>query len=243
MGMFWRNDAQGVFSHAFEPFGVNSYAIVGPGGVVVVDSGNNAAQGKLLYDEAVALAHALTSGGVLALVNTHAHFDHCFGNSVFVDAGVPVLGHAMFGDHLMSHAVKELEFFRSGFPPAGVTDGLWDDVVPTVGDFVVTGELRSSEFAWLNDFGRDLVFHALDPAHTTADLLIHIEDVDVWITGDIVEQSGPPSIESDSNVNEWVITLDDLVTRTQPSTRFLPGHGTPVHADFITQLSAQLRSS
>lgn len=183
MGLFWREVAPNVFAHTFEPHGVNSYAIVGSGGVVVVDSGNSVAQGQLLFDESVTLASELTTGHVLALVNTHAHFDHCYGNEAFSRARVPIIEHGTIQAHDQSHALSAL--------------------------------------------GRQLTAHPLPAAHTTSDLLIHIEDADVWITGDLVEESGPLNIETDSNTVQWASILKHLHTHSNASTVFLPGHGNP----------------
>lgn len=76
---------------------VYGYAIDHPDGVIVFDTGVGA--GNELIDEfykpdLLALDDALTAQGmaaesVVAVVNSHLHFDHCGQNPLFFDTGVP----------------------------------------------------------------------------------------------------------------------------------------------------------
>lgn len=236
MSGFWREVSQGVFAHTFEPFSVNSYAITGPGGVVVVDSGNSPAQGQLLFDESVTLAARLSVGTgssgypILALINTHAHYDHCFGNSAFQDRGIPVIAHRLFTDHLNDNARTELADYRQGILLEGIRPGLWDEVRISPPDIVVAAPTSATNIPALARLGRDLTLIPAERAHTTCDLVVKLPDNDTWLTGDLIETSGPPSIEPDSDTTGWARTLDHLLEQSGPSAQFLPGHGAPANA-------------
>lgn len=75
---------------------VNAYALRHPAGVVLVDTG--VGEGNAWIDEHYqpvrqslvdALgAYGLAIGDVIALINTHLHFDHCGGNHLF--PGIPI---------------------------------------------------------------------------------------------------------------------------------------------------------
>lgn len=232
MSSFWREVGDRVFAHTFEPFGVNSYAIVGELGVVVVDSGNSVAQGQLLLDESRALAKKSCAGSVVGLVNTHAHYDHCFGNRPFRQAAVPIVAHARAQSHYDHHARAALDLDAHARRELGVPQWLWEGV----SGLHLTVELplpMLDEIAFLQDFGRTLAIQTLAPAHTSADLLIHVADADIWIVGDVVEQGADPSIEVDSDVSAWITVLEELAELATPSTIFLPGHGDPCSVESV----------
>lgn len=240
---FWREIADGVFSHAFEPFDVNSYAVVGSGGVLLVDSGNSPVQCQQLLDESAGLAArlALTPSPVeshrpvVALVNTHAHYDHCFGNVAAWLSGVPVIAHAGFSAHLATHGRQELEKYRAGDLAPEIVPGLWDNVELSAPDVSIAEPTRGLSIPALAGFGRELELLPFAPAHTTCDLVVRVNDADVWLVGDLIETSGPPQAEVDSDLEGWVSGLDRILNACGPDALILPGHGDPASRSQATQ--------
>ncbi len=92
----------------------------------------------------------------------------------------------------------------------------------------------------LGDRGVDLVH--LGRGHTDNDLLLHVADVDVWLVGDVVEESGPPMYGSGSFPLDWPDTVAALLERLQPATTVVPGHGAPVGREFVEAQQRDLRT-
>src|SRR3954447_8005383 len=69
-------------------FDVNVSVVGGEHGLLVVDTHAS----ERAAAEVAALVRALP-GEVVAVVNTHEHFDHTFGNGVFARDGIPLYAH------------------------------------------------------------------------------------------------------------------------------------------------------
>ncbi|CAN0502184.1 unnamed protein product, partial [Phaeothamnion confervicola] len=79
----------GELSAANHGFVGNSGFIVGPSGVVVIDTGTSYKHGRLILD---AIAR-LTDKPVELVIITHAVQEFLFGNAAFDERGVPILAH------------------------------------------------------------------------------------------------------------------------------------------------------
>ena len=55
----------------------------------------------------------------------------------------------------------------------------------------------------------------------------------VVFAGDLVEESGDPAIDSDSDVAAWPATMDRLLAVGGPDAIYVPGHGNVVDAGFV----------
>jgi len=232
----WSEVGAGIFTRREGALDVAVTAIVGPGGVVVVDCLADPLAGAALASDRT----ELSGQPLAAVVLTHAHYDHTFGlGGVLAEAsagalGVAVVAHAGLGAHVRAFEEPELAAGRRGDLALAV-EGLWDDVVLPVPDVEVA--TRTS----LVLGGRTIELWPLAPAHTTCDLLVHVPDAGVWIVGDVVEESGPPNIETDSDLWGWALALEQLVTRLGPRDVVVPGHGAPVDREFVARQSAELR--
>jgi glyoxylase-like metal-dependent hydrolase (beta-lactamase superfamily II) len=197
----------------------------------------------LLIDTGTTLAEAaaidadvrqLAGRRVTHVVLTHKHFDHVLGSSVFADAETYC-------------APDVVEYLSSG------TDQLRDDALrygadPDEIDRAIAA-LRPPQHAIDNavvDLGN---FHVtidyLGRGHTTSDLVVVVPSDDgdrvVVFTGDLVEESGDPSIDADSDVAAWPTTLDRLLAVGGPDAIYVPGHGGVVDAEFVRQQRDWLR--
>src|SRR5690606_8040627 len=105
---------------------------------------------------------------------------------------VLVLAHAGLEAHVREHEASELAAGRRG-DLALATPHAWEDVELPVPD-VVVAEPRELELG-----GRSIMLWPLRTAHSTCDLVVHVSDAGVWLVGDVVEESGPPSFEADSD--------------------------------------------
>src|SRR5262249_3783331 len=80
--------APGVYVLRYPVLDVNATLVAGAGAALLVDTLSTDAQARELRD---AVGRVTTAP--LTVVNTHHHFDHCFGNGVVVDADRPVWAH------------------------------------------------------------------------------------------------------------------------------------------------------
>jgi glyoxylase-like metal-dependent hydrolase (beta-lactamase superfamily II) len=55
----------------------------------------------------------------------------------------------------------------------------------------------------------------------------------VVFAGDLIEESGDPAIDADSEVAAWPATLDRLLAIGGPDAIYAPGHGSAVGAVFV----------
>jgi glyoxylase-like metal-dependent hydrolase (beta-lactamase superfamily II) len=124
----WLEVARDVFVGAYEPLTINICVIRDRDRLVVVDSRASATEGAQLAADLTWFAPAR----VQALINTHAHFDHTFGNQHFgygSATAVPIYGHHLLPAHLDQYEGPRLEAWRSGRGNELTRD--WDDVVIT----------------------------------------------------------------------------------------------------------------
>ena len=109
----WVEVARDVFVGAYEPLTINICVIRDRNRLVVVDSRASATEGAQLAADLTWFAPAQ----VQALINTHAHFDHTFGNQHFgygAATAVPIYGHHLLPAHLDQYEGPRLEAWRSG---------------------------------------------------------------------------------------------------------------------------------
>ncbi len=71
--------------------------------------------------------------------------------------------------------------------------------------------------------------------HTDHDLIVVAPDPHgtVVFCGDLVEESGDPVIDHDSDPEAWPATLDRVLDAGGADALFVPGHGAVVDAGFV----------
>lgn len=229
----WTEIGPGIFTRSHGQLDVAVSVILGPEGVVVVDALADPASGATLRAELASLSRL----PLVALVLTHAHYDHTFGLAGLLsdDPGVLVLAHAGLEAHLREHEAAELEAGRRGDLALARQDD-WDDVELPVPD-VAIAEPRELELG-----GRSIALWPLRTAHSTCDLVAHVPDAGVWLVGDVVEESGPPSFETDSDPEGWASELELLTARLGARDVVVPGHGAPVGAGFVATQASLVRA-
>jgi glyoxylase-like metal-dependent hydrolase (beta-lactamase superfamily II) len=207
--------ADRVWVARYDQFDVNVTLVAGDRGLLVVDTHASAAAARGVVQD----VRRLGAGDVTGIVNTHWHFDHCFGNGTFRAAygALPVLAHetaaaelAQWGDEAMrKHGVEDTEIV----PPD-----------------------RTFSSALVLDLGDRLV-ELVHPGrgHTGGDLVVRVPDADVLLAGDLVEESAPPSFGGDCWPMDWPLTLDVVLGLATPATVVVPGHGAPVDRAFVEE--------
>jgi glyoxylase-like metal-dependent hydrolase (beta-lactamase superfamily II) len=230
LGVGWIEVAAGVFQRRYNPLDVSVCVIRGSDGFAVVDTRSSPRQA----DEIQAHLRELGSAPVRWVVNTHAHFDHCFGNQRFGPGSrvnAPIYGHVRFPAFLDRYERPGLaDRIARGVEPAQE----WREVVITP-----PTELVGPRHAL--DLG-DRAVHLLHlgRGHTDNDLLLHIPDASAWLAGDVIEESGPPCYGPGSFPLDWPLTVSRLLGLLDHGDVLVPGHGRPVDPPFVRAQQAQL---
>ena len=220
----WVEVGRGVFQRRYEPMDVSVIVVVGPAGLTVVDTRNNPAEAE----EVIRDVDARFGLPIVAVVNTHAHYDHTFGNQTFATLpSVSIYGHHRIPQHFAAYEGPRLAAQQAD--PSREPDKDWADVVLTPPDVLVTAPVA------LMVGGRALELIPLDPGHTDTDLAVLVPDCRVWLLGDVIEESGPPMFGSGSYPFTWPVVLAGLLETIRPGDIIVPGHGAVVDRDFVVR--------
>jgi glyoxylase-like metal-dependent hydrolase (beta-lactamase superfamily II) len=200
--------------------------------------------GTLLIDTGTTLTEAaaidadvqqIAGRRVTHVVLTHKHFDHVLGSGFFVAAEIYCAPEVF--DYLAT-ATEQLQAdaLRYGADAEEIDRAI--------------AALRPPQHATLNavvDLGNFHVTIAhLGHAHTDADLVVVVPGDEgervVVFTGDLIEESGDPAIDADSDLAAWPDTLDRLLAIGGRDAVYVPGHGGVVDAEFVRRQQDWLRS-
>lgn len=181
---------------------VNCALLDTPDGLIIIDSGPS-----LRYGQALAsLARGLNPKGVAALVNTHHHPDHFFGNQAFPDTPVYALGET------------KVQAETHG-------DAFADNMYLILGDWMRGTEPRPPTNVILGDTfeigGRVLEALPLS-GHTVADLSLLDRETGTLITGDLAFLDRAPTTPS-ADIGLWRDSLELL--EDVEASGIIPGHG------------------
>ena len=181
---------------------VNVTLLRGETGVIVVDSGPS-----LRYGEALArVVRQIDLRGVSAVVNTHHHPDHFFGNQVFADKPIWSLGETLSAAEIEGPAFS-------------------DNMYRLLGDWMRGTEViapnRVLEGGPVKIDGRQLTALPLG-GHTVADLALLDTATGSLITGDLAFLDRAPTTPS-ADLARWQAALDAL--DRVGAAQVIPGHG------------------
>jgi glyoxylase-like metal-dependent hydrolase (beta-lactamase superfamily II) len=200
---------------------INVTLVVGDGAALVVDTLSTPAQAR----EMEALARRIIGVAPWTIVNTHHHFDHCFGNAALAASGAPIWAH-------------EAAIAAMGVPDrARVAAEGYAPVDPDLARELAGVELllptnAVRDRSTLDIGGREVELRFLGRGHTAGDLVVHVPDADTLVVGDLVEESGPPAFD-DAFPFEWPATLDAILRLCGADTVVVPGHGQVVGPQFV----------
>ena len=226
----WTQVGDGVFQRRYPPLDLSVGAILGPTGVTVVDTGGT-------LDEAGAILRDVRDAfrlPVVAAVNTHAHYDHAFGNQVFDALGIPIYGHQRIPAHFSAYEGPRLTAVLAD--PAREPDKEWSGVELTPPSVLIGSALE------IDPGGRAVELIPIDAGHTDTDLAVLVPDCRTWFLGDVIEESGPPMFGSGSYPLGWPAALRSLMREMRAGDTIVPGHGAAVDRDFVDRQEQLLRA-
>lgn len=212
--------APGVYVRRHRAFDLNTGLVIGADRCLVIDTHSSLPSARSLIAEI-----RVTTSLPWVVVNTHAHFDHCFGNAAFRPA--PIWGHVRCADDLRETGEEQrtamAEFAAAAGEPA-MRDALIDPPDHTFTD-------QTS----IDLGGREVVLAHHGRGHTDHDVTVTIPDAGVLFAGDLLEEGAPPSFE-DSYPLDWPVTLE----RIDWPDIVVPGHGAVVDPEFVRRQQADL---
>lgn len=201
---------------------VNSSVILGDNGVAVIDTQVNQMMGKRL----LAAIRSVTDKPILYAINTHYHWDHTNGNTIFQQEGATVVARELTKDFMVNRAPRQEAFLRSrGF---------------TLGDPPFLPQ-QTFEYETELDLGNQLLhlIH-LGKAETDDATAVRIPAEGCIVSGDTVMTGsfpifGQPVMNEGLMANhDWINTIEEL--RTYSPDHVLPGHGPLAHDEEIDLL-------
>ena len=204
--------------------------VQGSAGALLVDTGTTLTEAHAVYDDVRVIAGC----GVTHVVLTHKHFDHVLGSGAFADAQI------FCASQVLDYLTTDIAQLRD--------DALSYGADATEIDHAIAA-LRAPQHAVddaIVDLGnREVVIARPGGGHTDADLVVSVPGVagerSVVFAGDLIEESGDPAIDADSDVAAWPDTLDRLLAIGGPDAIYVPGHGRVVNAEFIRRQQDWLR--
>lgn len=224
--------APGTYVRRHSELDVNCGLIVGSERALVIDTRSTTARGEGLA-EAVREVTDLEQ----VVVNTHAHYDHCFGNAAFRDSQIYAhVGAAeslqRTAEHQRSQVVEHLQ--RTDRAELAQTYLDTEVVLPF---YLVEADTRID----LGDRSAHLLWGGR--AHTDHDLVVAVPDAATVFWGDLLEQGADPAME-DSFPLEWGPTLEVLAAHplVVGASVHVPGHGEVVADAFVSAQRETLMS-
>ena len=193
-------------------------AVCADGSALLIDTGTTVSEAQTVAQDIA----DLTGCTVRHVVLTHNHFDHILGHSVFAAATM------YCAPEVVTALTERQAWLRDdavthGADPAEVDAALASAVWPRLAGGAANLTLAE-----------DVTVRILHPGrgHTDHDLVVLVADGPhtVVFCGDLVEESGDPCVDDQSDLAAWPATLDRLAALGGPAARYVPGHGAVVDA-------------
>ncbi|HEY3530313.1 MAG TPA: MBL fold metallo-hydrolase [Nocardioides sp.] len=221
----FREVADRVWVARQEWYDLNVILVRGATGLVVVDTQASARAARTIVGD----VRALGIGDVTAVVNTHEHFDHTFGNGAFRAAygEIPIHAHEIAAERTVEAGERVRKLFAED-----TDDPHRDEVLETE---IVVADRTFSSVKVLDLGDRQVELAHPGRGHTAGDAVIRVPDADVLLAGDLVEESAPPAYGVDCHPLDWPGTLDVVLNLVGRDTVVVPGHGALVDRDFVEQ--------
>lgn len=213
---------------------VNIGLVVGGERALLIDTGCGPRHGA----DILAAVRTLTPLP-LVIANTHAHWDHFFGNAVFRDEGAGRRG----GTEFWAHAAAARGMAETGESQRAEVAGPEPEMAAGSGpgsDIVLPTRLIRSNPAQLDLGGVRVELFSLGRGHTDGDLMVGASGV--LFAGDVLEEGADPQYEG-SFPNEWAVVLRKLARMGACYPVMVPGHGRPVNAGFAAALADTVQAA
>jgi glyoxylase-like metal-dependent hydrolase (beta-lactamase superfamily II) len=222
----WIEIGDRVFVRRYRFYDQDIVAVLGGDAALVVDTRSSPAQARELLDD----LRDLGAPRVGVVVNTHGHYDHVFGNSVFRPA--VIWGHERCRSMVTLTGRAQLERVAADVPELAAELA---EVVLDPPDRVFAAS------ATLEVDGREVRLAHPGRGHTDNDIVVSVPDADVLCAGDLLENGAPPWF-GDGFPMDWPATAERLLAMTGERTVVVPGHGAHAGTAFVEASLEQFRA-
>lgn len=228
------------------PFNVggNHAIIVGDRNVLLVDAGTTTAAAHALLED----MKLITDKPVRWVVNTHFHYDHTDGNSVF-GPDVEIIGQDYVRQAMTELEVTHREPMKSALTnmplqiealkkqvaeekDATRREALQKKLAAAESDFadlktlkITPPNVTYSSKMTLYQGPREIQLLFLGRGHTQGDTVVYLPKEQIVCSGDLMETQ--PAYMGNAFFDEWIATLDKMKELNFET--MLPGHGVPFH--------------
>src|SRR5712692_8160260 len=188
--------------------------LAGPDGVFMVDG-----QFAPLSDKIVAAIKQITNAPIKYMVNTHVHGDHTGGNENLGKLGATIIARGSLRNRLMH--------------PAPAANGTVPPATLPIGLPMITYNATSQLAFHMN--GEDVQLIPIPSAHTDGDTMVRFVQNDVIMTGDFFRSVQYPNIDrgNGGGLNGMINGLGQIIARSGPNTKIIPGHGPTVDRNAV----------
>ncbi|MDH6243945.1 MBL fold metallo-hydrolase [Mycobacterium sp. OTB74] len=228
MNFDWEPLALGVWRVRLPFLDVTVGLVAGDTGGLLVDAGTTLAEARAIDED----VHALTGQPVRHIVLTHHHFDHVLGSAHFTSAQI----------HCAPEVAETFATGKAGLRTEAIGYGAdREEVDRTI--LALRPSIHETRGTTVHLGRRTVTVIHPGPGHTNHDLIVVVPGRrTVVFCGDLVEESGDPAIDADSDVPAWPATLDVLLAAAGLDALLVPGHGAVVDAYFVRLQQQWLRA-
>jgi glyoxylase-like metal-dependent hydrolase (beta-lactamase superfamily II) len=220
----WDEVGDRCYRWRYENFDLNIGVVVGADGFFVIDTRCGPTEAHELLDD----LRTLGSQPVRRILNSHWHFDHCWGNAT-IRAEYPeveIWGHERIAYWNERFTVETQDFLRARHPE-------WSDEIDEI-DLVLPDHYVHDELTV--DLGdRGVSIRCPGRGHTDNDLVAVVSDTGTVFAGDIVEESAPPSYGDDCFPLDWPESNARLLSWIEVGATVVPGHGDVIDRAFVAE--------
>lgn len=220
----WIELGDDVFALRYPFYDQQIGVVVGDGGVLVIDTRSSHAQAEEVRRD----LRLLTNKPVTVVVNTHGHYDHCFGNRVFRPS--PIWGHVRCREMIERTGEYQREELVANVPQLG------DDFRAVEID---PPDCTFDNTATVDVGGREVELRYLGRGHTDNDIVVRMPDAGVLFAGDLLENGAPPYFR-DGFPMDWPETVERLLALVEGPV--VPGHGDAADRSFVERQLGELRT-
>lgn len=228
----WTRVSEHAYTRVLAGWNANVGVVVGNQQALLVDSGAGPDQAAQI----LGWVRELTELPLIA-VNSHAHFDHVFGNAYLADpqaGGVEAIwAHEAAAAWIREHGESQRAAVTELDPQFAAGEG------PHAAILTPTHTLGSAPKD-LDLGGVTATLFHLGRGHTDGDLLVGVDDV--VFAGDLVEQGADPAFEG-SWPRDWVAALRKLSALRDLYPVVVPGHGEVVGMDFVDSMRTTMEQA
>jgi cyclase len=228
--------------------GSNNPIIVNDRDVMVVDAGISPAAARALQED----LKTITDKPVRWVINTHFHYDHTDGNSIF-GPNVEIIGHDYVRYAILNLDVLHREPFTTNQLNVPIQiESLKKQIIDEKDSeqrVTLERQLAATEAEWeelkeikptpptmtfsskMTLYGgrREIQLLFLGRGHTPGDTVVFLPKERIVCTGDLMESR--PAYMGDGIFDEWITTLEAL--KKLDFDTVLPGHGVPFQGKLL----------